>query len=228
MTLWEMIPRANDIEPTRVALVDDHELLAHSAAYALRADGIEAHVVAVSSLDEIEADVLRVGPKIALVDLHLGDLGLSMPLISRIRAAGIDVVVVTGETDRATWGACLEAGAVAVVEKRLSFDELVDHLRRIIDGDTPMAPFERIELLRALQEHRREQQTRREPFERLTARESEVLQRLVRGLSAEEIACETYVSIATVRSHIRAILQKLGVKSQLAAVAAATSANWRP
>ena len=55
-----------------------------------------------------------------------------------------------------------------------------------------------------------------------------MLQGLVRGMSAEEIAADTYVSIATVRSHIRAILQKLGVNSQLAAVAAATKAGWRP
>ncbi len=55
-----------------------------------------------------------------------------------------------------------------------------------------------------------------------------MLQRLTRGCSADEIAAETYVSLATVRSHIRAILQKLGVNSQLAAVAAASRAGWRP
>ena len=219
-------PRAKTL-PTRVALVDDHELLAQSAAYALRARGIEAHVVEVSSLEAIEAEVVRINPRVALLDLHLGALGLSIPLIPGIRAAGIDVVVVTGETDRGLWGACIEAGATALVEKRLSFDELVDRLHRIVAGDTPMASSERIDLIARLHEQRREERTRLEPFTRLTAREAEVLQRLTRGLSAEQIAAETYVSLATVRSHIRAILQKLGVNSQLAAVATATSAGWR-
>lgn len=212
----------------RVAVVDDHELLAHSAAYALRAHGIEAHVVEVSTLAAIEADLLRIHPEIVLLDLHLGPLGLSTPLIASMHAAGIDVVVMTGETDRAVWGACIEAGAAALVEKRLSFDELVEQLRRIVAGDAAIAPFERLDLLKTLSERRRDDHARLEQFTRLTAREAEVLHGLVRGMSAEEIAADTYVSIATVRSHIRAILQKLGVNSQLAAVAAATKADWRP
>lgn len=215
-----------EVVPTRVALVDDHELLAHSAAYALRAHGIEAHVVEVSSLAAIQAEVLRIDPRVALLDLHLGALGLSLPLIAGIHRAGIDVVVVTGETDRAVWGACIEAGAIALVDKRLPFDQLVDRLERIVAGDAGMPPSERIDLITQLHEKRRQDSTRLEPFTRLTVREAEVLQRLTRGLSADEIAAETYVSLATVRSHIRAILQKLGVNSQLAAVASATGAGW--
>jgi two-component system nitrate/nitrite response regulator NarL len=213
--------------PSGVAVIDDHELLAHSAAYALRAHGIDAQIVAVTTLAGIEAEVLRIRPRVVLLDLHLGELGLSIPLIPRLRAAGIDVVVLTGETDRATLGACIEAGASALVEKRLSFDELVDRLRRIIAGDAAMAACERVELLTTLNERRRDDQARLEQFTRLTAREAEVLARLMHGLSAEEVAADTYVSIATVRSHIRAILQKLGVNSQLAAVAAATKAGWQ-
>ena len=112
------------------------------------------------------------------------------------------------------------------MEKRLSFDELVERLRWIVAGDTAMAQNERDELLATLNEKRRDERERLEQFTRLTTREAEVLQRLMRGLTAEEIATETFVSIATVRSHIRAILQKLGVNSQLAAVAAATKAGW--
>jgi DNA-binding NarL/FixJ family response regulator len=210
----------------RVAVVDDHELLAHSAAFALRAHGIEAHVVEITTLAEIEAAVLRLRPRAVLLDLHLGPLGHSTPLISRFRDAGIDVVVLTGETDRAAWGACIEAGAAALVEKRLSFDELVERLRMVIAGDAAMASFERIELLTALQKRRCHDTSRLEQFSRLTEREAEVLQQLMLGRSAEEIAEAVFVSIATVRSHIRAILQKLGVNSQLAAVAAATGAGW--
>lgn len=223
-----VVPAAVEPGPcSGVAVVDDHELLAHSAAYALRAHGIDAQVVAVSTLAEIEAELLRIRPRVVLLDLHLGDLGLSIPLIPRLRAEGIDVVVLTGETDRATLGACVEAGASALVEKRLSFDELVERLRRIIAGDAAMASFERLELLATLNERRRDEHQRLQQFSRLTAREAEVLGRLMRGLSAEEVAADTYVSIATVRSHIRAILQKLGVNSQLAAVAAATKAGWQ-
>ena len=48
------------------------------------------------------------------------------------------------------------------------------------------------------------------------------------GVPAEEIAERTFVAVATVRSHIRAVLTKLNVNSQLAAVAAARRGGWEP
>jgi DNA-binding NarL/FixJ family response regulator len=65
-----------------------------------------------------------------------------------------------------------------------------------------------------------------EPFAVLTEREQFVLAELIEGHCAEEIASDAVVSISTVRSHIKSILQKLGVSSQLAAVALARRAGW--
>ena len=76
---------------------------------------------------------------------------------------------------------------------------------------------------------RRESLTRAlTPFERLTPRERRVLGGLAEGLSADEIATSHYVSLTTVRSQIRGVLCKLGVRSQLAAVAHANRAGWAP
>jgi DNA-binding NarL/FixJ family response regulator len=63
-------------------------------------------------------------------------------------------------------------------------------------------------------------------FEQLTRREREVLAALMRGATAGEISKEAYVSLPTVRSHIRSILSKLGVTSQLAAVVLAYRSGW--
>jgi len=60
----------------------------------------------------------------------------------------------------------------------------------------------------------------------LTEREQSVLAELMEGHCAEEIAKAAFVSISTVRSQIKAILQKLGVNSQLAAVALTRRAGW--
>jgi len=60
----------------------------------------------------------------------------------------------------------------------------------------------------------------------LTCRERAVLRHMVEGLSAEQIAAVDYVTVATVRSQIRSILSKLGVRSQLAAVAYAHRLMW--
>lgn len=64
------------------------------------------------------------------------------------------------------------------------------------------------------------------PIDTLTERERVVLLHMMRGLTAEQIAQEEYVTLSTVRSHIRSILFKLRVKSQLAAVAHANLMLW--
>ena len=119
-------------------------------------------------------------------------------------------------------GECIEAGAEAVVTKSVSFDELVRRVTRILDGPHDALCADREELLASLRFDRAETQCRLEPFYRLSSKEREVLSDLCRGMSAQEIAAAKFLSTATVRSHIRAILVKLEVNSQLAAVALAT------
>lgn len=75
---------------------------------------------------------------------------------------------------------------------------------------------------------RAEREHRLAPFESLTDREREVLGELMRGRQVEEISHDLFVSEATVRTHVRAILQKLAVRSQLAAVARAREVGWQP
>jgi DNA-binding NarL/FixJ family response regulator len=65
-------------------------------------------------------------------------------------------------------------------------------------------------------------------FERLSPREQEVLLAMMRGKMAREICKQSYVSLPTVRSQIHSILSKLGVSSQLAAVALAYQSGWPP
>jgi DNA-binding NarL/FixJ family response regulator len=78
-------------------------------------------------------------------------------------------------------------------------------------------------LLDQLRMERAGVQRAQQAFSRLTHREALVLGALIDGLSAEEIAEAHFVALTTVRSQIRAILQKLGVRSQLAAVAVASA-----
>ena len=77
--------------------------------------------------------------------------------------------------------------------------------------------------LRAARRRRREAYA---PFDSLTAREAAVLADIMLGRPADVIASAHYVSLATVRSQIRAILRKLGVNTQLAAVAMAHRCGW--
>jgi len=215
-------------ETSGLVIVDDHELLAQSLALAFSRDGIEATVLAPTSDTEILDAIGAARPALVLLDLMLGEIGASLPLIEPIGRLGADVVIMTGEENPIAWAECFEAGASDVVSKSEAFATLVDRISAIAAGQRTHTEARRAEYLAMLRAHRRSETVRLEPFERLTAREREVLAYLLEGVAAEEIAERTFVALATVRSHIRAILTKLGVNSQLAAVAAARHAGWRP
>jgi DNA-binding NarL/FixJ family response regulator len=211
---------------TQIAIVEDHELLADSLAFALGRGGFEAVVVPPLSFDSVIARIEALAPDVVLLDLHLGDAGSGVALVAPLRAMDVDVICITAEPSRAAWGACVEAGASAVLSKSTPFDELVDRIGAVVAGEAAMSQPEREALLHEVREFRLEERNRLEPFQRLTVRECEVLHELMEGIAADAIAERGYVSLTTVRSHIRSILQKLGVNSQLAAVAMAVRANW--
>lgn len=104
-------------------------------------------------------------------------------------------------------------GATDVVDGDQPFTRLVASVHRALLRPD-LAP-DRTRLLGVLRRHLEEAHR----LESLTPREHEVLDAIGHGMSAAEIARGEYVSLPTVRSHVRAILRKLGVGSQLAAVA---------
>lgn len=168
-------------------------------------------------------------PVLVLLDLELGDrLGSGLDLIRPLTETGARVVIMTGVTDRPRLAACVEAGAIGIISKTDGFDELVDAIRRAADGEQILSERQRQDLLADLRSQRQADSARLAPFEALTAREQAVLAGLVAGESAETIAAKSYVSLSTVRTQIRSVLQKLGVNSQLTAVAFAREAGWPP
>lgn len=212
-----------------VLIVDDHELLAGTLALALRQLGLDVHSSPWPSPEAIVDAARDLAPAVVLLDLELGaGLGSGLDLIGPLLDAGSRVVMVTGITDRARLGACVAAGATGVVSKAAGFSSLVESVQHAVAGTPLMSEDERRELLDAHRHHERADRERLGPVLSLSAREQVVLGHLVAGESAEVIADRLYVSLATVRSHIRGILLKLGVNSQLAAVAAAHDAGWTP
>lgn len=223
-----MAPTPDDRQRSvNVLIVEDHELLAGTMAMALRQQGFDVHAAAGPSADDVVAAARRLAPVLVLLDLELGPpLGNGLDLIRPLVDAGGRVVMVTGVTDRARLGACIEAGAAGVVSKGAEFTVLMDAVQRAAGGVSLLAEDERLALLDEARRRRRADHDRLAPFEALSPREQAVLRRLMAGESAETVADRSYVSLATVRSQIRSILLKLGVNSQLAAVALARQAGW--
>ena len=212
--------------PVRLLIVDDHELLAGTLAVVLRQRGLEVHTANGPTPDAVVRAARELEPALVLLDLDLGPgMGCGLDLVHPLSEVGTRVVMMTGIQDRARLGACVEAGAVGIVSKTAAFDELVDTVERAAHGETVMAEPERTALLDAVAAQRRADAGRVGRFATLSPRERSVLAGLVAGESPEAIARRSYVSLATVRSHIRSILLKLGVRSQLAAVAMARAAG---
>lgn len=210
----------------RVAIVEDHALLAQSLAMALTNVGIEAVIVA----DLDPASVLRTletaDADLVLLDYDLGTAGVGLHLIPAILDLGLQVVMLTGETNPVTLARCVEAGAIGIIDKSEPFDRLIEQITDVTVGRGILSRPAREALLAGLRSHRADENRRLAPFARLTVRECEVLHALIEGKNADRIAEESYVSVATVRSHIKAVLAKLGVNSQLAAVALAQRSGW--
>ena len=138
-----------------------------------------------------------------------GAWGVSARLTSTYRAAEVPVLAVSAGAGAGAVASCVAQGAQAL----FSLDQLPDTLRSLsrFAGDD-FAPASETPLpsqFRALV--------------RLTASERRILFYLTEGWAAQDIAEELVVSLTTVRSHIRSTLRKLGVRSQLAAVAIANS-----
>ena len=211
----------------RLLIIEDHELLAQSLGAALREEGLDVHLISGPTAKDILDASARIEPELVLLDLDLGDdIGSGVPLIAPLADNGGSVVMLTGSTDPVALATAVEAGAVGVLNKSMSFDALLDAVREAMGHGTLLTPHQRSELLAVLRRSRQERERRLRPFNALTPREGQVLAALMEGKAAETIANESFVSLATVRSQIRSILAKLDVNSQLAAVALARSAGW--
>jgi len=207
----------------RVIIVDRHALVAQSLAMVLAAASVTTFVATDPSLDVVLRHVRAFDPDLVLVDANTDE---ATELVRALSRQGTKVVVVTDGSDRIRVASCLEVGAAGAVSTLDAVDRLLSTIRETVAGRRAIPTSTERDLLGELQTHRRERAVRQSRFHTLSAREAEVLEELMAGKSAADIAGESFVSIATIRSQIKAILRKLEVNSQLAAVAMAYQAGW--
>jgi DNA-binding NarL/FixJ family response regulator len=210
-----------------VLVVAQHTLL----GVGLRAALAERGWYAEATDDAVEANVVelvqRLDARCVLLNLHLGGVADSTTeLIGALTSTGAHVLVLTAERRRTVLAEWLEAGVAGWIPQCADLDEVDSTLARVFAGEQIVGRTERSELLEHLRVERIQLIRTKARFDGLTSREALVLSALADGLSADEIAEQNYVALSTVRSQIRAVLQKLGVNSQLAAVAIADAHRW--
>jgi DNA-binding NarL/FixJ family response regulator len=212
---------------SRIAIVEDHALLAETVGLALGAEGLDVTVADLSDTAAALSSANAGNDTVVLLDLELGPpIHDGTKLVAPLTAAGASVIVVSGVGDRVRVAAALEAGAIGYVPKDTPFGDLLDTVLLASRGENVFDDNARHAMLADLRTHRAARQRVVAPFEQLTPRERAVLGELCAGNSVETIATEWVVSTATVRTQVRGVLTKLDVNSQLAAVAKARAAGW--
>lgn len=212
-----------------VLVVDAHELIASSLAVALRHSGFLRVETAEPDQIDLDGGAAPFGlahGDIVLVGLLYGDGRTALPLIRPLTERGCRVMVMATDQGLPLAGECLHQGAETVLDKGMSFERLVEALRRLIAGGCAMSEDERLALLEAVDRYDAAGRALHRPFESLTQREAEVFAALVAGSAPKQIAHVKGITISTVRGHIQRVLTKLEVSTQREALALARHAGW--
>lgn len=199
---------------TSIVLGDDHTVFVESLVSVLVAEGFNVPAAAASLAATIEA-LRSHRPEICLLDRHFAD-GDAVAVIDNVLAAspGTRVLILTADRDTDAMLRAIRAGATGYVHKTWGVRALVEAVVRVAGGEVV------IDAPRGHQGQPVSNDARRLAGH-LTTRERECLALLVEGLDTRAMTERLGVSTTTVRSHVQAILTKLGVHSRLEAASLA-------
>jgi DNA-binding NarL/FixJ family response regulator len=199
------------MSPTTCVIVDDHPAIAHAVESAFARTTV-AVVGRAGTVDDAVRALRELRPDVALVDLRLGE-GDGFEVIEQLPAVSPQTraVVFTGSGDRAALLRAMDLGVEGFVLKSAPLDELVRAVTVAAGGGTYVDPTIARELAKPVAEG---------PAQ-LTEREWEIIRLLAQGLGNEEIGKALFISPATVRTHLRNGMTKLGASTRAQAVAIA-------
>lgn len=213
---------------TRVLLADDQPLvLAGFRRVLSRAEGLQIVGEAADGAEAVAA-ARQLRPDVIVMDIRMPIID-GLTATERILAADDDarvLVLTTFDLDEYVFRA-LRAGASGFLLKDTPLDELVLAIRLVARGDGLLAPSV---TRRVIEEFARRPVPATAgpdgPLPELSGREREVLQEVVQGLSNAEIAKKLFVSEATVKTHVRSMLFKLGLRDRTQLVIAAYESGF--
>jgi DNA-binding NarL/FixJ family response regulator len=201
----------------RVLLADDHQLMREGTAALLGAD--ERLEVVGLARDGREALALaeRRRPDVVLLDLNMPVLG-GLEACARLReGGGPEVLMLTVSEEEPDLYAALRVGAAGYLTKDVPPAELIEAVLAVARGEPRIAPAMASRMLAEL--GRAGPAAPPDPLEALSDRERDVLALLAEGLRNREIAERLVISEATVKTHVRHVLEKLRFRNRAEAAA---------
>lgn len=232
--------------PARVIIADDHPLFRGALRQLLCGpQDLELVGEAPDGADALEL-CRRLRPDLVLMDLSMPRMdGLTATREIKSGFPRTIVLVLTAFEDPEYLLEALKAGASGYVLKGAAPREIIESIRRVLIGESPLNQEVGMRLLRRLIEEAPKEQPAEEEraapsarrFEReagpsalesLSPREVEVLRLMLRGKANQEISRELFVSVSTVKKHVRHVISKLGVSDRVQAVVRAIELGLRP
>jgi DNA-binding NarL/FixJ family response regulator len=203
----------------RFVVADDHPLFRGAMREAVTTLFATSDVFEAGGFDDLQSLLERESDMdLVLLDLTMpGVRGFSGLLFLRAQFPGVPVVIVSANEEPSVIRRCMEFGASGFLPKTLDVEIMRSAIRRVLDGGVWTPPD--IDLSGSADAATRDLVGR---LATLTPQQVRVLMMLSEGLLNKQIAFELKVSEATVKAHVSAILQKLGVESRTQAVIAAS------
>jgi DNA-binding NarL/FixJ family response regulator len=203
------------MDTIKICIIEDNKVIRDSLVkfFSFQVD-IEVGIVA-SSVE----DFLYQYQKHLAVDIFILDIGLpglsgieGIPLIKE-KLPDVDIIMLTTYEEEHTILKALCSGACSYISKKSSLQEIVDAIRIVKAGGSYMSPSIAREIVSYLMGGRVSKATI------LTERQREILEKLVDGKSLIEIAKELFLSIDTIKSHVKKMYQTLHVHNKSEAIA---------
>ncbi len=204
--------------PITVGIVDDHQVLVEALKRVIQGEEGLQVVAEAGTCSECLSLVQNIHPAVLILDVNLPD-GDGLNLVPKINqvSPGTAILILTTFSDEATLLHAIDLGVSGFVSKNRHLSEVLAAIRQVASGEIAIPTSLLLGLLgRKPRERGRDLDV--ELGEPLTAREQEILSCLAEGKSGPEIAVQLHIAPLTVRTHIRNLMDKLGVHSRLEAV----------
>jgi len=200
----------------KVILVDDHPLVREGLKSLLDTyDDIEVVGEAENGLSALELITVK-NPDVVLMDIKMPEMnGIDATRKILDKNPAIKIITLTSFVDRQLVENVLKSGAVGYIMKNTTGEKLISVIRDSIEGRSYLSAEASNILISGF----------KKTDYKLTSREKDILDLLVKGLSNKEISQKLYISPSTVKFHISNILMKLGVSSRNKAVSLAVDDN---
>ena len=200
-----------DTNKTRIYLIDDHPIVREGFAMAVATEPDMTVVGQASTAADALRETATLKPDVVIVDLNMPDRdGIELLGALRAQLPRAKLLVLSSYDDEFRVAEALRAGAQGYLVKTSKLDEVIDGIRRVAAGGSPLSPKIQGAVVRAMRKPVGEGSG---GLDALTPRERQVLHLLAAGISTRETAARLTISPKTVETHRVRIYAKLGCKS---------------